>query len=203
MNDQQVSLLTNDDVYLFNEGTHLRLYDCMGAHQVTAGGRSGVAFAVWAPDAVSVSVIGDFNGWSRGANPLSARGSSGIWEGFVEGMIQGDVYKYHIVSRHDGYTVDKADPFAVFAEQSPKTASRVWNLDYEWGDGEWMASRRERQGCGPRRRVDGRLRGWFRRGCGSRGCRRRAARRGWRSRHRGARTWRPWGRASPPRECGS
>src|SRR5688572_894286 len=146
MNDQQVSLLTNDDIYLFNEGTHLRLYDHLGSHLTTVDGRSGVTFAVWAPDATEVSVVGDSNGWSKGANRLSARASSGIWEGFIEGMVQGDVYKYHIVSRHDGYAVDKADPYAVFAEVPPKTASKVWNLDYAWGDGEWMASRPQRQG---------------------------------------------------------
>jgi len=145
MNDQQVSLLTNDDIYLFNEGTHLRLYDHLGSHLTNVDGRSGVAFAVWAPDATDVSLVGDFNGWSKGANRLSARASSGIWEGFISGMVHGDTYKYHIVSRHDGYTVDKADPYAVFAEMPPKTASKVWSLDYEWGDAEWMASRPQRQ----------------------------------------------------------
>ncbi|HEX5139808.1 MAG TPA: 1,4-alpha-glucan branching protein GlgB [Dehalococcoidia bacterium] len=148
MNDQQISLLSNDDIYLFNEGSHLRLYDHLGAHHTTFDGRTGVFFAVWAPDAQSVSVIGDFNGWTRGANPLSARASSGIWEGFIEGMIVGDVYKFHVASRHAGYAVDKADPFAVYAEVPPKTASKVWDLDYQWGDTAWMSAR------GPNQALD-------------------------------------------------
>jgi len=139
------SLLSDDDIFLFNEGTHLRLYDKLGAHPGQQGGKDGVYFAVWAPDARAVSVIGDFNGWSRGANKLSPRASSGIWEGFIAGMRQGEVYKYHIVSRHGGYTVDKADPYAFYAELPPKTASKVWELEYGWGDGEWMSKRRERQ----------------------------------------------------------
>jgi 1,4-alpha-glucan branching enzyme len=142
---QSEPLLSDDDIYLFNEGTHLRLYDKLGAHPMCRGGKDGVAFAVWAPDASAVSVIGDFNGWSRGANKLSPRASSGIWEGFIAGMQPGDVYKYHVVSRHNGYSVDKADPFALSAELPPKTASRVWELDYEWGDAAWMAQRPQRQ----------------------------------------------------------
>ncbi|HEY7465613.1 MAG TPA: 1,4-alpha-glucan branching enzyme, partial [Dehalococcoidia bacterium] len=139
------SLLSDDDVYLFNEGTHLRLYDKLGAHPGRQSGKDGVYFAVWAPDAREVSVIGDFNGWTRGANKLSPRAASGIWEGFIAGMQPGEVYKYHVASRHDGFRVDKADPFAFSAELPPKTASRVWQLDYDWGDGEWMAQRQGRQ----------------------------------------------------------
>jgi 1,4-alpha-glucan branching enzyme len=141
MNLQNESLLSEDDLYLFNEGSHLRLYEKLGAHATDRG----VRFAVWAPDAQAVSVVGDFNGWSRGANALQPRGVSGIWEGFVPRMKPGEVYKYHIESRHMGYQVDKADPFAVFAEVPPKTASRVWQLDYDWGDAEWIAGRPERQ----------------------------------------------------------
>ncbi len=140
MNERR-SLLSEDDIFLFNEGSHLRLYEKLGAH-ATEG---GVHFAVWAPDAQSVSVIGDFNGWSRGVNPLHGRGVSGIWEGFIEGMKPGDTYKYHIESRHMGYQVEKADPFAFFAETPPKTASKVWELDYEWGDSKWVGERPERQ----------------------------------------------------------
>jgi 1,4-alpha-glucan branching enzyme len=92
-----------------------------------------------------VSVIGDFNGWTAGSNPLSPRGSSGIWEGFIEDMPAGEVYKYQVDSRYNGYRVQKADPYAFAAETPPRTASRVWDLDYEWGDGEWIAGRRERQ----------------------------------------------------------
>ncbi|HEX5369858.1 MAG TPA: 1,4-alpha-glucan branching protein GlgB, partial [Dehalococcoidia bacterium] len=140
MNERR-SLLTEDDIFLFNEGSHLRLYDKLGAHATDGG----VHFAVWAPDAQSVSVIGDFNGWSRGANALHPRGVSGIWEGFIEGMRPGNVYKYHIQSRHMGYQVEKADPFAFYAETPPKTASKVWQLDYTWGDSKWIGARPERQ----------------------------------------------------------
>ncbi len=140
MNEKR-SLLSEDDIFLFNEGSHLRLYEKLGAH----ASDGGVHFAVWAPDAQTVSVIGDFNGWSRGVNPLQPRGVSGIWEGFVEGMKPGDVYKYHIESRHMGYAVEKADPFAFYAETPPKTASKVWELDYEWGDSKWMGERPQRQ----------------------------------------------------------
>ncbi len=139
------SLLGDQDLYLFNEGTHSRLYEKLGSHQIRVGRKSGVYFAVWAPDAVQVSVVGDFNGWEPGKNPLHAKGQSGIWEGTIlEGVKKGSVYKYHIVSRFDGYTVLKADPFAVYAEVPPKTGSRVWTLDYEWNDQAWMASRKER-----------------------------------------------------------
>ncbi len=138
------SLLTDDDLYLFNEGSHLRLYEKLGAHAVTSGGVDGTYFAVWAPDARRVAVIGDFNGWDRGAHPLHPRGKSGIWEGLVPGVGKGAVYKYWIESRYHAYRVEKADPFALRAETPPKTASVVWDLDYEWGDGEWMAERRQR-----------------------------------------------------------
>jgi 1,4-alpha-glucan branching enzyme len=145
MTDIAATILSDDDIYLFNEGRHLRLYERLGAHVMTRPGERGVHFAVWAPDAESVSVVGDFNGWSPGANGLQARASSGIWEGFIAGLEEGAVYKYHIVSRHGAYSVDKADPFATFAEQPPNTASRVWTLDYEWQDADWLARRRENQ----------------------------------------------------------
>ncbi len=138
------SRIGDDDVYLFNEGRHFRLYDKLGAHRARSGGQEGYAFAVWAPDAERVSVIGDFNGWDRDAHPLSARGSSGIWEGFLPGIEAGSNYKFHVASRFGGYRVDKADPFAVRSEVPPKTGSVLWHLDYEWGDGAWMAGRGER-----------------------------------------------------------
>jgi 1,4-alpha-glucan branching enzyme len=138
------SLLTAQDVYYFREGSHARLYRVLGAHPALVDGRAGVQFAVWAPNAESVAVIGDFNGWDRRANPLSVRGdSSGIWEGFVEGVPAGAAYKYRIRSHHGGYEVDKADPYAFFSETPPRTASRVWALDYDWGDGDWMQRRSE------------------------------------------------------------
>ena len=104
-----------------------------------------MSFAVWAPNAREVSVIGGFNDWKPGVHPLQARGSSGIWEGFIPGIGKGALYKFHIVSNHHGYTGDKADPFGVFHEKPPRTASVVWDLDYTWADGEWMEQRARRQ----------------------------------------------------------
>src|SRR5438874_1963177 len=137
---ESASLLGEQDLYLFNEGSHLRRWGHLGAHPLPEG---GVVFGVWAPSAERVSVIGDFNGWDREGDPLSARGSSGLWEGVVSRASIGDVYKFHIAGPN-GYRVDKADPLAVRAEVSPKTGSIVWSLDYEWGDEEWMSSRGER-----------------------------------------------------------
>jgi 1,4-alpha-glucan branching enzyme len=142
------SLLSDYDIFLFNEGTHATLFRKLGAKVCEFDGREGVYFAVWAPNAQSVSVIGDFNGWDKTAHPLRARQTSGIWEGFLPGLGTEERYKFHIVSAHNGYTVDKADPFGFFAETPPRTASIVWNLGYEWNDGEWMASRQERNSLG-------------------------------------------------------
>jgi 1,4-alpha-glucan branching enzyme len=134
------SLLGPQDLYLFNEGSHLRLWEVLGAH-VRQGGTS---FAVWAPSAGEVSVVGDFNGWQPGQNQLLPCDSSGIWEAFVPGIGKGERYKYHIVSRDGGFRADKADPIAFYYEEPPRTASVVWDLDYEWGDADWMSTRRER-----------------------------------------------------------
>ena len=98
-------------------------------------------FAVWAPDAEAVSVIGDFNHWTPGQNSLYPRGSSGIWEGFIPGIPEKTIYKYHIKSRYNGYSVQKADPFAFYGEVPPKTASMVWSHTHEWQDAEWMRNR--------------------------------------------------------------
>lgn len=136
-----VSLLTDFDTYLFNEGSHFRAYEKLGAHIREHEGRKGVCFAVWAPNAVSVSVMGDFNGWDKTSHPLRLRGSSGIWEGFIEGVWIGCAYKYHIVSSLNGYQVDKADPYGILHETPPKTASRVWDLSYSWNDQAWMERR--------------------------------------------------------------
>ncbi len=138
----QVTFLTEDDLYLFNEGSHFRLYNKLGAHTLTIDGQEGTYFAVWAPDAEQVSVTGDFNGWHKASHPLYPRGQSGLWEGFISGVGKGSLYKYHISSRYNGYQVDKADPFAFYNETPPKTASVVWNLDYTWGDQIWMKERR-------------------------------------------------------------
>jgi 1,4-alpha-glucan branching enzyme len=134
--------LTDEDVYLFNEGTHRRLADKLGAHQLDPG---GTGFAVWAPGARAVSVIGDFNGWDPAADPLSPRASSGIWVGVVIGATAGDVYKYAITTE-GGERLEKADPYAFAAECPPRTGSVVWDLDYDWGDGEWMAGRAGKAG---------------------------------------------------------
>jgi 1,4-alpha-glucan branching enzyme len=133
--------VTEDDLYLFNEGSHYHLYDKLGCHLTTLDGVAGATFAVWAPNADYVSVIGDFNGWNKSANRLATRGSSGVWEGFIGGVKKGDGYKYHIGARAGGFKVDKADPVGVHHETPPKTGSKVWSLEYEWGDGEWMAGR--------------------------------------------------------------
>lgn len=127
------------DAYLFREGTHSRLYDLMGCHLLKEG---GARFAVWAPNAESVTVVGDWNHWSGDADPLvpSADGT-GIWQGHVPHAAPGQAYKYRIRSRFGGYTVDKADPFAFCAELAPATASRICELSYEWNDAEWMATR--------------------------------------------------------------
>jgi 1,4-alpha-glucan branching enzyme len=135
--------LTDHDVYLFNEGTHFKLFEKLGAHPQTVDGEPGTSFAVWAPDAQQVFVMGGFNHWNNSSHPLHANGSSGVWEGFVPGIQQGEIYKFHIVSRYNGYKVDKADPYALHAETPPKTGSIVWPLDYEWGDSGWMENRRE------------------------------------------------------------
>ncbi len=140
------SLLTDHDIYLFKEGTHFRLYEKLGSHVVESEGIKGTFFAVWAPNAESVSVIGDFNGWNAETHPLMVRpGGSGIWEGFLPGVGQGTLYKYHIVSRLNKYTVDKGDPFAFYWELPPNTASVVWDLDYKWKDKAWIDQRQKTQ----------------------------------------------------------
>ena len=138
-----ISLLNDDDLYLFNQGSHFRLYEKLGAHLI-AGENPGTYFAVWAPDAEQVFVLGDFNQWHRDSHALMPKGQSGIWEGFFPDMGKGALYKYRIVSRFNGYRVDKADPLSIFNEVPPKTASIVWDLDYTWGDREWMAGRHQR-----------------------------------------------------------
>ena len=134
--------LTSDDVFLFNEGSHYRLYEKLGAHLLTMDGVEGVYFAVWAPNARQVSVTGDFNSWNKTSHELCPRGQSGIWEGFIPGVTEGAIYKYYVVSQQGDYHVEKADPFAFYSEMSPRTASIVWALDYAWQDQSWMEKRR-------------------------------------------------------------
>ncbi len=138
------SLLTDHDIYLFKEGNHFRLYEKLGAHLVERDGVRGTHFAVWAPNAARVAVVGDFNQWDPQTHPLVPRwDGSGIWEGFVPHLGKGALYKYHIVSNHNGYRVNKGDPFAFFWELPPNTASVVWDLDYDWGDDLWMQKQGE------------------------------------------------------------
>ncbi|MES2407082.1 MAG: 1,4-alpha-glucan branching protein GlgB [Pseudomonadota bacterium] len=138
------TLLTEQDIYLFKQGSHFRLYEKLGPHIMSVDGVPGIWFAVWAPNASVVAVIGEFNHWDAGLNPLQQRNDgSGIWEGFVANVPDGASYKYRIVSSN-GKIADKGDPFAPFWEVPPLTASRVWNLDYAWGDAAWMAQRGEK-----------------------------------------------------------
>ena len=139
------TLLTEHDIYLFKEGSHANLYGKLGSHTGSVRGKKGTHFAVWAPNARSVTVMGNFNGWNAASHHLKQReDGSGIWEGFIPGVGHGEVYKYHIRSNARVYQVDKGDPFAFYWEQRPHTASRVWDLDYEWNDAEWMRSRKQR-----------------------------------------------------------
>jgi 1,4-alpha-glucan branching enzyme len=136
------NMLSNDDLFLFNEGSNYRLYEKLGAHLLTVDGVEGTYFAVWAPNAKQVSVIGEFNGWDKLSHPLCPKGQSGIWEGFIPGVAKGTIYKYYLISHRRGYRVEKADPFAFHTETPPKTASIIWDLDYNWGDQAWMEKRR-------------------------------------------------------------
>jgi 1,4-alpha-glucan branching enzyme len=141
---KDVSLLTAEDLYLFNEGSHYRMYEKMGAHLVESEGVQGTVFSVWAPNARNVFVIGSFNGWDHKSHPLQPRGDSGIWEGFIPGVGKGSLYKFHIVSNKHGHRVDKCDPIGLLMEKPPRTASVVWNLEYVWNDAEWLQKRGDR-----------------------------------------------------------
>jgi len=136
-----VTLLSEQDIFLFNEGSHFRLYEKLGSHLLSAGEGQGTYFAVWAPDAEQVCVIGDFNDWNKTKHPLKPRGSSGIWEGVIPEAVKGARYKYHIVSRYNDYRVDKADPFGIYNDTPPETVNIVWDLEYTWNDQAWMAKR--------------------------------------------------------------
>jgi len=141
-----VSLLTPEDFYLFNEGSHYRIYEKLGAHliqagNVEAGGAQGTIFSVWAPNAHHVSVIGSFNGWNPDSHQLRPRGSSGIWEGFIPAVSKGALYKFHIASTQLGYESERADPVAILDEKPPLTASVVWDLNYSWNDSAFLEKR--------------------------------------------------------------
>lgn len=138
------SLFTDFDIDLFKAGKHFKLYEKLGAHLIEVNGVKGVYFAVWAPTAQTVSVVGDFNYWTQGEHVLNVRwDSSGIWEGFIPEITKGALYKYKIQSNIDGIVTEKADPFALYCEKPPHTASVVWDLEYKWKDENWMQNRKQ------------------------------------------------------------
>lgn len=142
---QPHSLFTDFDIALFKAGKHFRLYEKLGAHLIEVNGVKGVYFAVWAPSARSVSVVGDFNYWIQGEHQLFVRwDASGIWEGFIPGVDKGTKYKYKIQSNNNGIITEKADPFALYCEKPPQTASVIWDLEYKWKDKKWMDSRKDK-----------------------------------------------------------
>jgi 1,4-alpha-glucan branching enzyme len=137
------SLMSEFDVHLFREGRHFRLYEKLGSHPVEVDGHEGTFFGVWAPNAGKVSVKGNFNGWNSHSHGLLARGDgSGIWEGFIPGIGHGEVYKYHIESLLNNYTVEKGDPFAAMWEEPPRTASVIWDRKFAWNDQKWLKKRK-------------------------------------------------------------
>ena len=141
------SLLTDTDIELFNTGNHCCLYEKLGSHLTALNQTTGTYFAVYAPSASSVEVIGDFNGWNGSQHPLNVRWDhSGIWEGFIPGVNKGALYKYRIYSNLDDKVREKADPFARYSECAPKTASIVWGDDYQWEDQQWLKQRPKNNG---------------------------------------------------------
>lgn len=142
---QAHSLFTDFDIDLFKAGKHYQLYEKMGSHVITVDGIKGTYFAVWAPSAKNVSVVGDFNFWIEGEHQLNVRwDGSGIWEGFIPNIGKGSVYKYKIQSHHGDIVTEKADPYARRCEHPPKTASVVWEDDYQWEDNKWMKNRKKK-----------------------------------------------------------
>ena len=141
---QPYSRFSDFDIHLFRSGKHYKLYEKLGSHVVEHHGVKGTYFAVWAPNANFASVIGNFNGWNKTEHPLSARwDGSGIWEAFVPNIGRGEIYKYFLRSNNGGAELEKADPFALFCEVAPKTASIIWDNWYEWKDDNWMKNRRK------------------------------------------------------------
>jgi 1,4-alpha-glucan branching enzyme len=141
---QPYSLFTDFDIDLFKAGKHYRLHEKLGSHLLEVAGVKGIYYAVWAPTAKAVHVVGDFNYWQEGEHELLVRwDGSGIWEGFIPNIDKGTVYKYKITSNHNDIKTEKADPFALYCEKPPHTASVVWDLDYKWHDDSWMKTRKE------------------------------------------------------------
>lgn len=140
------TLFTDFDIHLFRSGKHFKLYEKLGAHPASFKGQEGTYFAVWAPNATEISVIGNFNFWKNGEHKLFPRwDESGIWEGFFPGIYAGEIYKYAIQSNTGEY-LEKADPFAAFSEVAPKTASVVWKASYKWKDSNWLSERKKTTG---------------------------------------------------------
>lgn len=140
------TLLTEFDLHLHSEGNFFQSYDKLGAHFHTIDGVTGVHFAVWAPNAQRVSVIGPFNGWDNRTHPMQLTEGTGIWQLFIPNLTEGTSYKYSIKSRFLGYEVDKSDPYGFYAEVRPNTASRIWAIDkYQWHDQEWLDARPQQQ----------------------------------------------------------
>ncbi len=146
MIDTEAALITEYDVHLYAEGNHYRIYEKLGAHPYEVKGKKGVHFAVWAPSAEGISVIGDFNEWKADVNPMKPIAGSGIWATFVPGLKEGATYKY-FVKGANGYRAEKSDPFGFASEERPKTASVVWEMDkYKWNDKKWMDTRAAKNG---------------------------------------------------------
>jgi 1,4-alpha-glucan branching enzyme len=146
MNDLNVKsmlpFITDHDGHLFKEGNHFRLYDKLGSHRTVVDGQEGVHFALWAPNAKKVSVIGNFNSWNRTSHPLNLRQDySGLWQGFIPGLAKGEVYKYFVTGADGHYQAEKQDPFACYNEVAPHFGSIIWDLDYDWKDAQWIKDR--------------------------------------------------------------
>ena len=140
---QETNFITEFDQYLFGNGTHYDLYNKLGAHPTAIGDKEGVYFAVWAPNAKSVSVVGDFNGWNTQAHPMKRMEPMGIYELFIEGICVGDIYKY-CVTAQSGAQVMKADPYAFQAEVRPNNASVVADISgFVWNDEKWLKKRKK------------------------------------------------------------
>jgi 1,4-alpha-glucan branching enzyme len=144
--DSAKAFISDFDVHLFSEGTHLHIYEKLGAHPAEVKGVKGIHFALWAPNATSVSVIGDFNKWDASQNPMTFLASSGIWTCFIPALVDGTIYKYY-VQGHNGYAAEKCDPLGFAAEMRPKTASVVWDLNkYKWQDAKWQEQKLKANG---------------------------------------------------------
>ncbi len=141
------SLFSDFDINLFKSGKHYRLYEKLGSHVIEVNGQKGTYFAVWAPTARTISVVGNFNNWNHGEHELYVRwDESGIWEGFIPDVGHGEIYKYKIFSNNHGAVTEKADPFARYCEHPPRTASVIWDKKYSWSDKDWMGYRKDKNG---------------------------------------------------------